>query len=213
MIALSATRPETGTQSGSVSRMAAAFLSILLLATAATAALKESDVLQGNLDALAEAQASASAAERLLVASLLAEDPVEALSGARRALQLPAEDWLHREALRRLMDAWCITNQADSLAAWRARFETLAGEPYACVGVPEETRPWWVQVGAFSSLENARRSLSGLDSRGVPIRVLREGSLYRALAGGYASKREAKRAGGDWQERGWITDYSTKKLP
>jgi rare lipoprotein A len=68
-----------------------------------------------------------------------------------------------------------------------------------------ETECWWVQVGAFAGLDNARRAEQRLERAGERAVVLEAGSgLYRVRVGPVESEKDARkirtRILGDWPE-------------
>lgn len=73
----------------------------------------------------------------------------------------------------------------------------------------QNTRPFTLQVGAFSTLDNAMREKDNLESHGYHAQVLRRQrgdlDLYLVWVGQYRSHEEAEVAGNKIQEQ---TDYS-----
>jgi hypothetical protein len=146
-------------------------------------------------------------AERLLVRSLSVKDPEAVLNYMRSISSLDGPEWVRRDALTHLCDHFCVTEDADSLAFWRSRFEIVLDDDYSCALSNASTLAWSVQVGAFSSEANAAKALKKLKDAGITVHVIRDDRIYRALGGHFDSKRDAKRAGRDWKERGLIEDY------
>lgn len=150
--------------------------------------------------------------ERLLVRSMRVRDPEALLNYMRSITGIAGPGWVRREAAHHLCDHFCLSNIPDSLAHWSARLVELGGSGYECPLNAGPGHTWYVQVGAFSSERNATTALRNLSKAGVAVRVVRRGGHFRALAGSYASKRDARSAGRSWREQGLIDDFRPYEL-
>ncbi len=191
--------------------LAAAALSAVTAARAAE--ISRADYLAGDLEALERSVAGGvSQAERLLVRTLRVRDADAVLNFMRAIASLEGPDWVRGEALRALCEYFCVMEMRDSLEARVARLKELSGEDYRCALLREHRPVWCVQLGAFSSAANAERQLAALAATGAVTRVYYDGEYYRALAGEYAGRGEARDAARGWAERGLISDFRLYRL-
>lgn len=194
-----------------------ALLLALLLPAVLAAALNEADWRAGRL-AACEAQVAdgrASEAERLLVRTLQVRDAMATLGFMRAIASLPqGPAWVRAEALRALCEAFCVEGAVDSLEIRRAQLRALTGAGFDCPSAPEAVEARWaVQLGAFSSEDNARRALQSLAARGVDCRVAHDGRHWRALAGRFPDKAAAKAQGREWERLGWTGETRVFEEP
>jgi hypothetical protein len=164
---------------------------------------------QANWEACkAELEAGSCRAELLLVQAMQTRDAAATLNFMRLIYSLPdAPKWVRQEALQILCEAFCSAELTDSLRVRSKQLLRLSGAPFHCPLLLEPSPPWAIQIGAFSSKQNAERALKPFTESKLARRVQRRGSLHIALLGRFESKKSAKSQAKHLKSMGEIADY------
>jgi hypothetical protein len=186
----------------------APLLAALLALPPARAGLRQESWESRDAELIAREAAQGGEAERLLASTLGQRDPRLLVRDMRRLAGLEAPDWIRREALSALCEYFCVMEQADSLAVRSREYAALAGRPFDCrLAAPAAGGVWWVQAGAFSSEANAIAALKATGVAKDQRRVAREGGLWKARLGPFASRAEAQDSAAALEKAGRLEEY------
>jgi hypothetical protein len=193
---------------GVLSLMALA-LFLFLLPTIGLAELSPSTYRQADWEACKkELEAGSTKAEHLLVQGMRVRDPGATLNFMRTILALPdAPQWVHSEALQILCEAFCASEEEDSLRQRQQELSRLTGRTFDCPLFSVPTDSWMIQIGAFSSLKNAQKALQPFQKGSLTCKIQQDGPHYRALLGAFPTKKNAREEARRLKRNGAITDF------
>lgn len=99
-----------------------------------------------------------------------------------------AGTWLAEKVIAPVFSAFDAEHNASSTAPSSQQAESSEKQQIMLPGI----NCYAVQLGVFTSKENAETLASDMSDKGAGCYILKDGDRYRVLASGYASKEEAK---------------------